>query len=65
MFSNKHGRIKHNFVSEIDQFLQELNNIPGSKSNARIEEEQKYQRIFALRDHPQVSLSEELTWKDF
>lgn len=54
-----------NFVSEIDQFLQVLNNLPGAKSNSRLEEEQKYKRIFALRDTPQISLPEELPWKDF
>lgn len=65
MFFNKQGRRKTNFVSEIDQFLQELNNLPGSKSNTRIEEEQKYQRIFRLRDFSQAPPIEELPWKDF
>lgn len=65
MFASKKGKIKYNYVSEIDQFLKELENLPGAKSNSRIEEEQKYQRIFALRDHPQVALPEELPWKDF
>lgn len=65
MFFNKQGRRKTNFVSEIDQFLQELNNLPGAKSNTRIAEEQKYQRIFALRDNKDIHLIEELPWKDF
>jgi len=65
MFDNKKGKIRYNYVSEIDQFLQELDNLPGAKSNARIAEEQKYQRVFALRDHPQLAKSEELLWKDF
>lgn len=47
---------KQNFVSEIDQFLRELNTSPFNYSNARIEEQQKYQRIFALRDHKQEIL---------
>lgn len=49
-FNNKARKHKYNYVSEIDQFLQIINN--QNKSNARIAEEQKYQRIFALRDHP-------------
>lgn len=53
------------YVSEIDQFLQELQTLPGVKSNSRIEEEQKYKRIFALRDIPQLNIPEELPWKDF
>lgn len=65
MLPKKKGKIKYNFVSEIDQFLQELNNLPGSKSDSRIAEEQKYQRIFALRDNPQLSLTIEMPWKDF
>lgn len=64
MFFNTR-KFKYNYVSEIDQFLQELNNLPGAKSNSRIECEQKHQRIFALRDHPQITTSEELPWKDF
>lgn len=62
VFNNK-KRLK-NYVSEIDQFLAELYNMPGAKSDTRIEEEQKYQRIFALRDHPQAQLAEEVLWKD-
>lgn len=60
MFGNK--KFKYQYVSEIDQFLQELNN---AKSNSRIEEEQKYQRVFALRDAPQAASTQELPWKDF
>ncbi len=63
MFGNK--KFKLNFVSEIDQFLQELNSKPWAKSNARIDEEQKYKRINTLRDNGQVSPSEEMLWKDF
>lgn len=64
MFNDKRRRLD-NFVSEIDQFLHELDNLPGAKSDARIAMEQQYQRISALRDYPQISLSEELPWKDF
>lgn len=63
MFGNK--KFKYHYVSEIDQFLQELNNAPWSKSNSRIEEEQKYKKIFALRDHPQTANAKELAWNDF
>lgn len=65
MFDNMKRKFKYNFVSEIDQFIQELNNLPNAKSNSRLELEQKYARINALRDHPQVTLAEELPWKDF
>lgn len=65
MFADKWKRFKRGYVSEIDQFLQEITNIPGAKCNARIEEEQKYQRIFALRDIAQPAQPLELPWKDF
>lgn len=42
------------YVSEIDQLLRELQTLPGVKSNSRIDEEQKYKKIFELRDHPQT-----------
>ncbi len=64
MFGNKEKKFKRNYVSEIDQFLQELNNSPLAKSDARIEEEQKYERISKLRDKIGFSNSEELLWKD-
>lgn len=54
MFYNKPKR-KQNYVSEIDQFLQQLNVMPNTKSNARLEEELKYKRIFNLRDHKQAT----------
>jgi len=47
------------YVSEIDQFLRELETLPGVKSNSRIDEEQKYRRIFMLRDNPQCNPPEE------
>jgi hypothetical protein len=59
------SKLKSAYVSEIDQFLQVLQNMPGVKSNARLEEEQKYQRIAALRDTVQTSIPEQLPWKDF
>lgn len=65
MFWCKKARIQRGYVSEIDQFLQELESLPGVKSDARLDEEQKYKRIFALRDVPQNSLPEELPWKNF
>lgn len=65
MFLDKWKRYNTCYVSEIDQFLQEVTNLPGAKCNARIEEEQKYQRIFAMRDVAQTSLPLELPWKDF
>ncbi len=58
-------KLKIAYVSEIDQFLQVLQNMPGTKSKARLEEEQKYQRISALRDTVQTSVPEQLPWKDF
>ena len=54
MFSNKKLGLKKNYVSNIDQLLQVLNNLPGVRSNSRLAEEYEYQRIFALRDIPQV-----------
>ena len=53
------------YVSEIDQFLRELQTLPGAKSNSRMDEEQKYRRIFAMRDNHKINLPEELPWKDF
>ncbi len=65
MFGNLFVKFQRGYVSEIDQFLQELNNMPGIKSTARIEEEQKYKRIFALRDVSKINIPEELPWKEF
>jgi hypothetical protein len=66
MFYNKQSKFKYSYVSEIDQFLQMLDNLPGAKCNARLEEEQKYQRIFNLRDNKHGSkLNEDLQWKEF
>ncbi|HSX21130.1 MAG TPA: CBU_0585 family protein [Gammaproteobacteria bacterium] len=64
MFFNTR-KFKRNYVSEIDQFLQELNNLPGARSNSRIETEHKHQRIFALRDNAHLALNEEMQWKNF
>jgi len=64
MFTNKKSKIKASYVSDIDQFLQVLNNLPGSRSNARLAEEQKYQRVFSLRDTPQLPIPVELAWID-
>lgn len=50
MFADKSTKIKYNYVSDIDQFLQVLNNSPSAKFAARLAEEQKHKRIFALRD---------------
>lgn len=61
MFSKKFNR---HFVSEIDQFLQELNESPKAKSDARIDEERKYERINFLRDNADMSIADELLWKN-
>ncbi len=64
MFSNKKAKIKRNYVSDIDQFLRVINNQPGASSNARLAEEQKYRRIFLLRDTPKLPTPVELAWID-
>lgn len=61
----KRAPMLRGYVSESDQFLHELENMPGIKSDTRLAEEQKYQRISALRDVPQTSLPDELPWKNF
>ena len=65
MLINKKAKIHRNFVSEIDQFLHMLNNLPESQFNSKTEEEQKYQRISELRDNVQTSLPEDIAWKEF
>ncbi len=65
MFIGKRACFKIGYVSDIDQFLYELDRQPGIKSDVRLDEEQKYQRIFALRDFTQINLPEQLPWKDF
>lgn len=65
MFGKMCAKLHNGYVSEIDQFLQELNHLPGVKSTTRLDEEQKYKRIFALRDVPKINLPEELPWKEF
>jgi len=65
MFTSKRSKFKRGYVSEIDQFLQELNKLPGIKSNSRLDEEHKYKKVFALRDTPQASVLDELPWKEF
>lgn len=44
-------KIKKNFVSQFDRFLQKWDEIHPEKSDAQKEEIEKHQRIFALRDH--------------
>ena len=58
-------KFKTDFVSEIDQFLQMLNNLPGIRTELRKEEEQQYQRIFNLRDNVQTTFPDDIAWKDF
>ena len=65
MFKSKRSKFKYGYVSEIDQFLQELNKLPGIKSNSRLDEEQKYKEVFDLRDIPQAKVVDESTWKEF
>lgn len=65
MFTSKRSKFKHGYVSEIDQFLQELNKLPGIKSNSQLDEEQKYKEVFDLRDIPQAKVADESTWKEF
>lgn len=65
MFLRNKPKLKTGFVSEIDQFLQVLENLPGAKTQAKIQEEQKYQRIAALRDNVQASLPDDIAWKEF
>lgn len=44
-------KIKRNYISDIDIFLQEFNQ-KQPKSESQLAEIQKYQRVFALRDNP-------------
>ncbi len=57
--------IDRNFVSEMDNFLAELDTKPESHSDSRAAEEAKYKRINELRDNAQKSESKEKIWKDF
>ena len=50
MFYNKRRKLLRCYVSEADQFLQELRSRPGSRSESALAEEQKYRQIFKLRD---------------
>ena len=45
------GKLKKTYVSEIDQFLSELEKKFKTKSHSRRQEEEKYKRIFNLRDN--------------
>lgn len=63
MFGNK--KIKYQFVSEIDQFLQQLKDKRFVQSDAQIAEAQKYQRINTLRDVANTNPTKENSWKDF
>lgn len=65
MYTSITRNFKFGYVSEIDQFLRELDQKPGIKSDVRLREEQKYQRVAMMRDVAQLSLPIELRWKDF
>ena len=66
LIMRKEPKIIRGYVSEYDQFLQELSVMPGIKSDTRIEEEKKYKRIFTLRDVAAPKLAtKKLPWKDF
>ncbi len=57
--------IDRNYVSEMDNFLKELDKKPESHSDSRAAEEAKYKRINELRDNSQDTESKSKIWKDF
>ena len=61
----KKGGINREYVSEVDQFLAELENSLSSKAESKILERENYKKIFELRDKPKIHKPQNLTWKVF
>ena len=56
--------IDKSYVSPFDKFLFEFD-ATHPKSASQLIEIKKYQRIFALRDHPKAEGEQEEIWQDF
>lgn len=57
-------KIDKSFVSELDQFLDNVrNNVPEKDSQRR--ERKKYEKINHLRDNPQEKSDSSKIWEDF
>jgi hypothetical protein len=65
MIKNNNGKINREYVSEVDQFLAELENSLSSKSESKTIEHEKFKKIFEMRDKPKIKKPQDLTWKDF
>lgn len=53
------------YVSEIDQFLQTFDQHHPGLSESQRKEQEKYRRIYLLRDDPNAPGPSEKLWKDF
>ena len=61
--------LKHNFVSELDQFLQDFDQTHPEKSSTQRCEIEKHARVRQLRDKPEAnnaqSKKEQTIWEKF
>lgn len=65
MIKSRKGTINREYVSEVDQFLAELESTLSSKSESKTIEREKYKKIFEMRDKPKIRKPQDLTWKEF
>ena len=54
-----------NYVSEIDQFLQQFDQTHPEKSLSQKKEIDKYQHVYSLRDTAEPPSSKKILWEDF
>lgn len=59
------GPVLRNYVSEIDQFLQNFDESNPAHSRSQEKEIAKYQRIYSLRDQANRPESSQTLWENF
>jgi hypothetical protein len=59
------GKILRDFVSEVDQFLQDFDKQHTTLSKSQQKEVEKYQRIYFLRDHEESLEKQNDLWEGF
>ena len=64
MLSNLFRKKKINYVSDIDNYLNEFRATHKLSASQRAEIE-KYKKVMDLRDHPQAEKSADEIWQDF
>lgn len=62
---NKPKGLQRTYVSELSEFLEEFEKLPGATSVSRRAEEEKYRRIHKLRDEVKTPPKTDQLWTGF